>query len=185
MADCCSAPPGCCLCLARRMLLLFPHLARILLACTRSSSGYILNQLRCTSSVAVLAMSSRRPCRRLVTCRTTGPLSHAILSASPRCTRSAAISVTLSLTLTWLRPALCPRLGRHGALCLVLLWLPLPARRTPLSSFSPLGVVLLLPALGVGGQVRRSLPWRRWGRPCLRASVLRDMNQQTVRTPGR
>ena len=27
-------------------------------------------------------------------------------------------------------------------------------------------------------------PWRRWGRPCLRASV-RDMNQRTVRTPGR
>ena len=39
-------------------------------------------------------------------------------------------------------------------------------------------------ALRVGGQVRGSLPWRRWGRPCLRASA-RDMNQRTVRAPER
>ena len=39
-------------------------------------------------------------------------------------------------------------------------------------------------ALRLGGQVRGSLLWRRWGRPCLRASV-RDVNQRTVRTPER
>ena len=43
---------------------------------------------------------------------------------------------------------------------------------------------MLHSALRVGGQVRGSLPWRRWGRPCLRSSV-RDMNQRTVRAPER
>ena len=43
------SPPGCCPRLARHMLLLFPHLARILLACAWSSPANILNHLHGTA----------------------------------------------------------------------------------------------------------------------------------------
>ena len=59
-------------------------------------AGILLNQLHGPRSVAVLAMSTQCLRRCPGTYRTTWPPLHAILSRSLRCTRSAAIWVTLS-----------------------------------------------------------------------------------------